>query len=363
MNSIHGFYSGLLRYDIDANINTLNTIVKAILIFVLLSRLHIYGAVMATLVADILTHIIKIYYARKLYPEFKFDRKLVTLEEFRKLYAYSKHVVAMVAANSLGKSVDPLIISHFLGLSFVAIYGVATKIVLMVEQLFLSILGIFQPVFILLLEKKDDIREEVEHIFEINMFLVSIFFLPLIILSRNFFYLWLGDGFESTYFIVVAISFAYMSKAISRPVSELLLAKAKHKYLSVIRLLGAVLNVVLSIILGSIYGLIGIAIATVISCYLIDVLLHLILYKYYLKYPVQHLISNFIKMNVIIILLAYAGQLVLGEKQLTWFELALAAVGVFSLAVVIFWFSILNQDIRVKIVSFLGAKIERKFNT
>lgn len=130
MNSIHGFYSGLLRYDIDANITTLNGIVKAILIFILLSKLHIYGAVIATLVADIVTHIIKIYYARKLHPEFKFDLKLVTLEELGKLYAYSKHVVAMVAANSLGKSVDPLIISHFLGLTFVAIYGVATKIVL-----------------------------------------------------------------------------------------------------------------------------------------------------------------------------------------------------------------------------------------
>ena len=67
-----GFYTGLIRYDVDANINTINELVKALLIVVMVTWYNIYGAVFATMIADLMTNIYKIVYTKKLHASFRF---------------------------------------------------------------------------------------------------------------------------------------------------------------------------------------------------------------------------------------------------------------------------------------------------
>lgn len=360
MYSLNGFYSGLIRFDVDANINTANETIKALLIVALVKDFHIYGAVAATLIADLLTNIFKIYYARRLFPHFRFDIKLVTLKEFKELFNYSKHVLAMTIAFSLSLGMDTLIISHLFGLSLVALYGVANRLVLMVEQMFMAVLGIFLPIFTRLIERKGNIQAEVEQVFALNYFLVSILLVPLIILSNDFFFLWLGAGFDEAYLIVAALSFAYICKTVSRPVSEVLLATAKHQYLSIVKLVGLTLNVVLSVALGSYLGLIGVALGTVASFWFSEVFLHLILYKRYTDYPISKLLFGFLRTTFLVALLASAGHYALaGVGQLSWIELMLTASVIFSISTIVFWYVSLNEVVRLKIIDQLRSKILR----
>ena len=43
MNAFHGVYSALLRWDLQANISTINTIIKAILTYILVKELKDAG--------------------------------------------------------------------------------------------------------------------------------------------------------------------------------------------------------------------------------------------------------------------------------------------------------------------------------
>ncbi len=62
MGAFHGFYTAYLRMDIDANLSSFNTLIKAILVYILIIDINIYGAVLATMVADLCSHSLKVYY-------------------------------------------------------------------------------------------------------------------------------------------------------------------------------------------------------------------------------------------------------------------------------------------------------------
>lgn len=358
MCSFHGFYSGLIRYDIDANIDMVNEVCKAVLIVLLVQNWNIYGAIFATMVSDFITNILKIIYAKKLFPGFKFDSKLISRDEFKKLYDYSKHVFAITLADGFNVTVDALIISHLLGLKFVAIYGVAARLVGFAETAFLVVLNTFLPVFTRLIERKGDIRPELEQVFSLNIFLVAIFITPLMMFSDFFFYLWLGEGFEETHIIVMAIAISASCRAISRPVTQLFLAKAQHQALTYVKLFGVVVNVVLSIILGTYYGLVGIAAATIISFYLSDACLHLLIYKHYTQHPIAHLAFTFIRSNVLVLGISYSGYYLLqGVDRLSWLELFVAGGLTFAGSIVIFWFAALNQGAKAKITEVIEARL------
>ena len=360
MNCFHGFYSALIRYDIDANINTVNELIKAGLIFVLVRDLNIYGAVLATMVADFLTNLLKIGYARVIYPEFKFDRRLVNKTEFGNLYNYSKHVLALVVARSFSKGTDSLIISHLLGLSFVAVYGVAARLVAMIEELFLTVLGLFLPVFTRLIEKQGDVETEIGQVFSLNFLLVSSFFIPLIVFSEDFFLLWLGEGFEQATIIVAALAMASMCRSISRPVETLLLAKATHSKLGIVRLIQTVLNVILSIVLGINYGMVGILIATVTSFYVCDVFLHLVLYRLYTEYALKNVIARFIASTVLVASLSSVGIYYFGSvPPLSWMQLIIYSALVFLISFVLAWTLIVEKSAKQLIASIVATNLQK----
>ena len=363
MCSFHGFYTGLIRYDVDANINTINELVKALLIVVMVTWYNIYGAVFATMIADLITNIYKIVYTKKLHASFRFHLHLVKLKEFKALFSYSKHIIALSIASSFSKGVDSLIISHILGLKYIAIYNIAFRLVDMVERALLPILGIFQPIFTRLLERKDDIRSEVEQVVSLDLFIVCVFFVPLAIFSNDFIYLWLGSGFEQAHIIVSILAFALVCRTISRPISQLLLAKAQHKYLSVIKIIAILINIPLSIVLGKSFGLTGIAVATLFSFYITDLILHLVLYRFYVKYSVSHLAISFIKNNIIMgSLIALGYYFISPIDQLSWINLIVYSTITFFGSIIIFWFSSLNKNAKNSITSIAKEKIMKARN-
>jgi len=158
MCSFHGFYSAYLRTDIDAKLSTLNALIKSLLVYLLIVDWNIYGAVFATIVSDIFTHALKIYYAKRLHPAFRFSFHLVKWEEVKDLFAFSKHLIASGVANSINRRVDPIIISHLLGLKYVALYNVINSLIHQVESLVMAVVGVFQPVFIRMVARKGDVE-------------------------------------------------------------------------------------------------------------------------------------------------------------------------------------------------------------
>ena len=360
MCCFHGFFSGLLRYDIDANINTANEVLKALVIFALVPEFGVLGAVAATMVSDFVTNVYKIFYVRKIYPDFFFSMGLVKKVEFLNLFHYSKHIVLLTIAKTFGNNTDLLIISHLLGLTAVAIFGISKRLVFMVEELYLTVLGMFLPVFTRLMERKDDIREEVEQVFDLNFYLVVVCFIPLVIFAQQFILLWLGEGFEQSRILVAGLAFAFLCRCISRPVETLLLAKARHSGLSVLKIIQLIVQLVLAVLLGSSMGIFGVLFATVISFYIGEVLLMLVLYKKHSGYPVAGLVLKFVRANALLAAGALVGIYVIDlVSPLSWLTITLYS-GVTSIIVaVVCWFLLVGKNLRELILRTAKSNLGR----
>jgi len=357
MNSFHGFYTAYLRMDIDANLSTVNIIVKSIMVYFLIIDLNIYGAVIATIVADLLSHSLKIYFVKKLHPQFKFKLGFVQFNEIKKLFEYSKHLIINDIATSINRGIDPVIISHVLGLKVVALYSVINSIINQVETLVLAIVGVFQPMVTKLVARNEITDDIFKSIVRINFFVVVLLYAPLAILAENFILLWIGKDYVKAAELATILSFAYICKSISRPINNLLLAQAKHKLLSAINLTSAILNIILSLWLVSSLGIAGIAIATAISFFITDVLLHLVLLKRHTKIPTLPIL-----IQLLILLLTYVAIVVLGKyiiayfSPLSWFQLFLSAGIIVIILFVFAWYLALNTYIRQRLMKTILKK-------
>ena len=137
----------MLRFDIDANISSLNSITKALLVFALVPSLHIGGVVFATLMADTLSNLLKLYYCKKLYQPLRFRIAYVTYDELARLFHFSKHVAAIGVARTLNTKSAPFIIAKVLDLGAVAIFSIADRLVNHAQSFAYSVAETFGPVF------------------------------------------------------------------------------------------------------------------------------------------------------------------------------------------------------------------------
>lgn len=363
MSAFHGFYSGALRYDIDATLSTSNTIFKSICIFYLIPEYYIYGAVFATMLSDVIFNAIKIFYAKRICEGFKFEFKLVTKAELLEIFSYSKHVAANIIARSINENVDPLIIAKIMDLQKVGLYSVANRLVGHVQSIITACLSFMLPAFSRLMVKKTDIRHEFNQVVALNFFISSSLLIPLVCLGQWFLYLWLGEKFESMSVVLLILAYSSFTRCISFPVSSILLAGAKHKLLTFANLLSAFLNLLLSIFLGGMYGLEGIAIATLISSIIGGVIVHLILLKKQMGYSVMGYIKTYIISSVLLFAVGYFCSLAYQSgfhRSLSILEFIATAIIVCITSVLVSAFLYLDKPLRIKIKDTAFSFIPKK---
>ncbi|UUO23438.1 hypothetical protein FGD67_09535 [Colwellia sp. M166] len=357
MCSFNGFFSCLLRYDIDANISSFNAIIKAILVYFLLLELNIYGAVIATLAADLISNVLKIICIKRLLPSLNFSVKHASLTEFKELFHFSKHVIATGVAKTINNRVDPILVTKLFELSLVPIFGIASRLAALVEGFTMSVSGVFLPMF----NKMAANNKNMEHTFlkvtTINILVYSCLYSILFAFSAAFVQLWVGQEFLKSIPILNVLIFSCLCRAVFQSIRDLLFAQANHKYLSFVSMFGAIFNVVLSIILAKQYGLIGIAISTSISFLLSDVLLSLLVVKKYNDFNLKPVVLQFITALILTYSIGFFGQYMI-EKYvaITWVNLLLLGVIFTPLIITINMFIFVDKED----IKFLYGKLRLK---
>ena len=345
MNPFHGFITSFLRLDIDSNLVILNVVIKSALIFFLIPTMNIWGAIIATLSADIFTNAIKIYYIKKLYPPMRFSFNLASKEEVKSLFAFSKHVVANGFAKTLNDKADPFIVTKLIGLSSVAVYGVANRLAEHVKAFVFTVNGFLSPVFMKKISKNENLDELFHNAIMINLFFASLFSAPLIILGKAFIVLWVGEEFESAANILYFLIFTFFCQSIYTSVNQVLLAQAQHKYISLVSLFGAITNISLSLFLGLKYGLIGVAMGTSIGSFIANVVLSLWLYSYYNELKLWLIIRKLLCANILVFGLGlWLASIFTGN--ITWFELILYGAISFIISLLLSWLFVLDKNLR-----------------
>ena len=127
--------------------------------------------------------------------------------------------------------------------------------------------------------------------------------------------------------------------------------------MSVVSLIGAIVNISLSIILALQWGLLGVAIATAVSFFLSEVVLNLWLIKRYNNFTIMRPIIKFTMLLISYIGLVIIGQIVFQQLPASsWLELIFSA-GVIVITLFVFsWFLILSLHMRQQLIAMVLKK-------
>ncbi len=174
-------------------------------------------------------------------------------------------VIPMKLGAFIFSSTDSIVISSFLGLTFVALYS-------NYNLLFLNLLSLSTIISTALvstfgkIEKENPDRENLFKKYSIYnnlQFMFSSFSTVCIfLLIDKFIYLWLGEGYTISMWCVILLSADYFIHSSFQPLSTLYTSTGKFKQDKICTLIAAGLNIILSIILVNFIGLEGIIIGT-----------------------------------------------------------------------------------------------------
>lgn len=358
MNPFHGFFAGLLRFDIDANLSSLNAIVKALLVFWLISDLNIWGAVVATLAADVITNLLKVFYAKRLFPSLSFKISLINLDEIKSLFAYSKHLVLNGIINTVGSRAAPIIITKLFDLPSLAIQQISSNLVMHGQAFIGTITGVFSPIYNKMAAKKQNMENIFVQTTTINIFVSTVLNISLLMFGKVFIVLWVGDEFEYSYNILCFAVFSTICSGFNTSANSILLAQANHKLLSAISFCIVAFNIPMSIYLGLEYGLIGIAMSGALTNLIFNIYVKMALFRHYNNYKTKAIYIQLFTSIFLVYCLGLSGAYALEYFAInTWLTLIVSGAITFPFIILICWFMLLNKPLRVMIFNLLSDKL------
>jgi len=259
------FAKGLLH--IQSYIGIVQSIIAALLMgIVLYFGYSIVEIALVNLLVIMLSSLTTYMIVRKKVA-FQIDKKYFDLKLLREMLTPSLHYLFISVGALIVLYSDNIVISSFLGLSYVAVYAIGYKLVDVSQKLLFKVVDIMIPDV-----AKMYGNHEYEKVLRLHnkMLLVSttlglfgygiLFFWGVDIIE-----LWVGKEFTiSTDIFRVFVLFGLWHTWVH--VSAIfIVAMGIHKETSYMGMLDAILNVVLSIVLLQYYGLLGVALGTLIA--------------------------------------------------------------------------------------------------
>jgi len=361
MNPFHGFFSGLLRFDIDANLSSLNAIVKALLVFWLIADLNIWGAVVATLASDVITNILKIIYAKRLFPSLSFKICLVRTDEIKALFSYSKHLVLNGIITTIGTRSGPLIVTKIFDLPSLAIQQIAANLVMHAEAFVGTITGVFSPIYNKMAAKKQNMAYIFVQTTTINLFVSTVLNLCLLMFGKIFIVLWVGNEFEYAIYILYFAVFSTLCTGFSSSANNILLAQANHKLLSLLSFFIVAFSIPVSIYLGLEFGLAGLAMGGALTSLIFNTYVKMTLFRRYNNYNTRSVYIGLLKSIFLVYSLGYIGSQLLDVLNVdTWFELVLAGILSLPFIILICWVMMLDRVLKEKVLKLFKSKFNNK---
>lgn len=361
MNPFHGFFSGLLRFDIDANLSSLNAIAKALLVFWFIPDLNIWGAVVATLIADIITNILKIFYAKRLFPSLRFKLSLASFEEIKSLFSYSKHLVINGIISTIGKKSGPILVTNLFDLPSLAIQSIAANLLMHANAFVGTVVGVFSPVFNKMVARKQHMEKIFIQTTTINIFVSTVLLVSLAIFGKVFILLWVGKEFEYAAYIMYFTIFSSIFISLTTCSNDILLAQANHKLLSVVSFCAIIFRLSLSVYLGLTFGLIGVAMGGAINSLIFHGYIRIALFRRYNNYKLAILYRRLFTSLFITFSLGFIGINILEQLNIdTWLEFIISATITLPIIIVVCWILLLDQSLKTMLFNLLIEKFKTK---
>ena len=231
-----------------------------------------YGSlamVVVTTIISFITYGINIYYClRKL--KMKFIFKNLDLSVFKEIFIFSIFIAINQIVNQINWTADKIIIGHYQGSEEISVYAIGSTFNTMYVTFSAAISSVFVPrINKWVSEKKEGWNDKLNDLFvkvgRIQFIILLLVLTGFIFFGQYFILLWVGEGYENSYYIALLLIVPVTIAVIQNVGIEIQRAENKHQFRSIVYLIMAIINVVLSIFLCKKFGGIGAAAGTTIS--------------------------------------------------------------------------------------------------
>jgi O-antigen/teichoic acid export membrane protein len=260
--------SGLNRYDLQNYVGLTQTAVRVTgIVFVLRTGHGIVAIAVCELIATVISSVLLVFTAHRLYPELRVRLQKPKKETLRKLWVYSSYAFLTTIAVQLVYQADNLVVGAFVSATAVTYYAIANSLCRYASQIVGSIGGTFVPAAStyeaagdtagLLALYRNGTRATI---------MISLpILITLIIRGRTFIGFWMGQQYsQSSGTVLIILSSALFFAFANRTASAIAYGVEKHKTAAIWAIGEGVTNLVLSVTLVHWYGIYGVAFGTMV---------------------------------------------------------------------------------------------------
>lgn len=262
-----GLITANLRHDVKSLI-TISTLIlrTAGILYWVKSGEDIVWLAAITCIADLLCAGVTILYAITLQPGLQVKRRYFSKKQGKELFNYSAYSFVIWLSNQMRYSIDNFVIAAHLSLAAIAIYAIPVRLVMMANQLLMSLLAVLTPLLTLRHSSGDIqlLQRDMTRALQVSTCIGFTIAGGILILGSAFVELWVQQSYEEIDNLLWVFAFITILGTAQNPLISYLFAVNKHKFYAFQNTLDGILNVVLSLILVRHFGLLGVALGTVI---------------------------------------------------------------------------------------------------
>ena len=222
--------------------------------------------------------------------------KLKDFDFLREIGSYTFFVFIQMIATQINTMTDHVLLGIFSTSIIIAIYQVASLLSQYFQQISNAVNGVLQPGAVRLIENNGVngkiIEKEMTKIGRIVFMMLGLIYIVFLVNGSTFIHLWVGDGYEKSFFAALIILFPLVFTLPQRIGTNLLWALNKHKIQALVSITVAIINIGTSIVfIIFLDDIIGAAIGTAIATITGDFIMMNYIFKKEMK--VRPLIYNY----------------------------------------------------------------------
>ena len=267
-----GFFKEILRglreIPLRNNIDMIFLILNFIIIYI---SVTVYSSLLVMAIGAILvqffTNIFMAIYVYKKIPSLIISPNLFQKNKVKEVMSFSFFAYIVMFSNLIIFKTDQIVISVFSSFALVGFYQIVSRISELFRQFSTQIHDIIGPISAALFSSsnKDKLSKVLLQSNQIVAFISTMLMVPSFLFIEELLYFWLNindrDVILTAKILLVSM---YILVALRSSSVQVLLMCNKHKQLTVVAIIEAVMNLFLSIYLIQYYSIIGVAIGTLI---------------------------------------------------------------------------------------------------
>ena len=225
-----------------------------------------------------------------------FDGKI-----FRSIIGYSIWIFIAAIVDKANWSVDNFVLGAVSGTIAVSIYSVAATL----NQLFISLSTAISSVLLPKMSKliannatTDDLTREMIKVGRIQNYIIFLMCSGLILFGKNFIKIWVGPGFEESYYVALLLIIPVCVPLIQNLGLSIMQAMNKFKFKSISTAIMSLINIVISIFLAKKWGATGAALGTSVSLIICNIILINIYYHKVIKLDIINFWKSIVHQSI-----------------------------------------------------------------